>query len=44
MNTAFEIILYIVCVGYAIYRAYQLGFSCGEDKGRKNMQKFMTKG
>ena len=41
MSKAFKIIVYFVCTGYAIFQAYRLGFGSGEDKGRKDMQKFM---
>ncbi len=34
-------LIYFVCVGYAIWQSYHLGFGCGEDKGRKDMQEFM---
>ena len=34
-------IVYVVCVGFSIFSAYRLGFLCGEDKGRKDMQEFM---
>ncbi len=44
MNLAFKIIVYFACTGYAIFKAYQLGFGCGEDKGRRDMQEFMISG
>ncbi len=36
-----KLIIYFVCIGYSIYAAYNLGFKCGEDKGRRDMQKFI---
>ncbi len=35
-------LIYLVCAAFSIWKAYGLGFGCGEDKGRKDMQKFMT--
>jgi hypothetical protein len=37
MDVLFKLILYVVCVGYSIFKAYKLGFECGEDKGRRDM-------
>lgn len=37
-----NILLYIVCVGYAIWKAYSLGFDMGEDRGRTDMINELT--
>ncbi len=41
MNIWLSLIIYFVCVGYSIFTTYKLGFRNGEDKGRRDMQKFM---
>ncbi len=43
MDLLFKIIIYAVCVGFAISKAYYLGFEKGEDKGRKDMLDEITK-